>query len=270
MPDEVAIDPGGLGAHHAVDPVRVEQALIDDGALVVELPVHLEISVTLCQDKGSEGGCLFGEMSAVQLPPSLKVREANRQEVTALKRYSAACTNLVRTNGNRHTDLARHAGAANDRLGELKALHDLADSADVGLLIIGVIAGNVVGAWERSSMGRQVKRIHGALAAHSLVVHDAVILPGVAAGRVEEDDGRVAIAGRLDEDLGTAPDGGVDEDVAAGDVVFGLLLLVLLFYGPVLAFAEEFEEAGGEVAVLGEADFVALDTDAFLFDVHSL
>ena len=40
MPDELLVDGGGAGGHHAVDPVRVEEGLVHHGALVVELTIH--------------------------------------------------------------------------------------------------------------------------------------------------------------------------------------------------------------------------------------
>lgn len=87
---------------------------------------------------------------------------------------------------------------------------------------------------------------------------------------MEEDDLLGAVAGGFVEDFCAAPDGGVDVDVSAGDVVFVGFGLGVFLEGAVEAVAEEFQEACGEMAVLGKFGLVALDADAFLDDVHAL
>ena len=85
-----------------------------------------------------------------------------------------------------------------------------------------------------------------------------------------EDNLLRSIAGSFIEHFRAAPDRRVDVDVLAGDVVFVCLRLLFFFHWTVEAVAENFKEARGEVAVLSEARLVALDSDSFLFDVHSL
>ena len=121
-----------------------------------------------------------------------------------------------------------------------------------------------------SAVGGQIKGDHGALLAHAGVVHDAVVLSTIAACGVQEDDLLRSIAGRFVEDFRATPHWSVDVDVSARDVVLVGLGLFVLLERAVLAVAQKLKQASCEMAVLCEFDLIAVDTDAFLLDVHSL
>lgn len=139
--------------------------------------------------------------------------------VAALERDGSSGADLVGSDGHRDADLAGHGGAADDGLVQLERLDDFADAADVAFFGVGVVAGDVVLAGEGAAVGGEIEGDHGAFLLHSLVVEHTVVLAAVAAGGVTEDDLLGPVAGLLVEDLRAAPDGGVDVDVSAHDVV---------------------------------------------------
>ena len=85
-----------------------------------------------------------------------------------------------------------------------------------------------------------------------------------------KDDLLFSLTRAFVEDLRHAPDWAVDVDVFAGDVVFGHFLLGVGVDGTVETFTKKFKEARCEMAVLAELGVVAVDADAFLFDIHAL
>jgi len=233
VPDQLLVHFWTLWGHHAVDPVRIEQRLIHHGRLIVELPVHGEI-------------------------------------VASLERDGAARTDFICADGDGNADLAGHAGTGDDGLVEFEGFDHLPDRAYVCLLVVGVVAWDVIAPGEAPAVSGQIKGDHGALLAHAGVVHDAVVLSTVAAGGVQEHDLLRSSAGRFVEDFRAAPDWSIDVDVFARDVVLIGLGLFVLLQGPVQAIAQKLKQASCEMAVLCEFDLIAVNTDAFLLDVHSL
>lgn len=98
MPDKLTILERCGRRHHAVDPFRVVQSLIDVGRAVVPLPVHIEV-------------------------------------VRALEGYRAAATDFFIANGTGKADLAGHRGTADDGLVKVELLDEGRDAADVGVYV---------------------------------------------------------------------------------------------------------------------------------------
>lgn len=94
MPDEELVNCGRLWCHHAVDPVGVEESLIDDWRLVVELTIH-------------------------------------RQVVTALEWDGSASANFFSANSNTNADLAGHRGTADDWLVQFEDSNDFTNGSNV-------------------------------------------------------------------------------------------------------------------------------------------
>ena len=92
-------------------------------------------------------------------------------------------------------------------------------------------------------MARKIERDHSALLHHSGVVHDTMILSAVRASGMQEDNLLLTIAACFVEDLRAAPDWSIDIDVAANDVVFRRLSLLILLDRSVLAFAKQFKQS---------------------------
>ena len=129
--------------------------------------------------------------------------------------------------------------------------------------------------WERDREGRRGRcergRLeHGMVTTYAGVVHDAVVLSAITTCSMAEDDLLLPRTGGFVEDLRHTPDGAVDVDVLAGDVVFGRFFLGVGVNRAVESFTEKFEQASCQMAVLAEFGVVAVDADAFLFDVHAL
>ena len=194
----------------------------------------------------------------------------HRQIITPLHRNRASCTNLVRPNRHSHAHLPRHASTADNRLIQLQSLDHLPDRPDIRFFIVRMVPWDVVASRKGAAMGGQIKRDHGTLLTHARIVHHAVVLTAITPSGVEEDDLLWSVARGLVEDLRAAPDGGVDVDVLACEVVFVGVGLLVFFQGTVLSVAEEFEETGGEVAVLREFGLAAVEADSLLLDVHAL
>lgn len=103
MPDELPIGKWCCWRHHAIDPLRVEQGLVDIWRAVVPLALHVQV-------------------------------------VRALQWNRARATNLVCADCTREGDLACHAGTADDGLVEIQLLDQSGDAADVGVFVVGVLA----------------------------------------------------------------------------------------------------------------------------------
>lgn len=142
VPYELSVDIWVFGSHHAVDPVRIVERLIANWAFIVELTVHSKV-------------------------------------VTALERNSTARLDLVVADGNRHADLTRHGGAANDWLVETEFLDDGSDGANICVLIVGMATGDVIGIGKGATVGRKVEGDHGTLLPHLGVIQDAMVLTTV-------------------------------------------------------------------------------------------
>lgn len=100
---------------------------------------------------------------------------------------------------------------------------------------------------ERASMSREIDGGHVTLLEHALVVHDAVVLPAVATGGVQEEDLLRTGARLLVEALASTPNGGGDVGVAADDgVVIALWLGVCWCFADEL-IVEELEDAAPDV-----------------------
>lgn len=233
MPNQLSVHIGRLWAHHAVDPIRIEQSLIYHWTFVVELPVHGEV-------------------------------------VTSLERDRASSTHLICSNGYRNADLPRHRRTADDRLDQLQRLHHGRYGADIGVFVIRMVSRDVVLARKRPSVGWQIEGNHGAFLHHAWIVHHTVILTAITSSCVAEYNRDWSVARGLVEDLGPAPHWGIDIYVASDDVIFAGLVLILLWHRAMKTLAKQFKETGGQVSILGEAHFVSNDAYALLFDVHSL
>jgi hypothetical protein len=181
--------------HHTPNPVRVPQSLVDDGGFVVEGTVH-------------------------------------RQVVTALQWNSSSTANLIGSNGTCDGYLTRHTRTTHDGLVEFQRLDHRRDGAHVRILIVSVVSGDIVAAWERPSVSGQVECDHGAFLPHSLVVHDTVILSRITSRGVEEDNLLRAVASGFVENLRPSPDWRVDVDIAANDVILVCLGLFFFFHRP--------------------------------------
>ena len=103
MPNELSIDKRCCWAHHAVNPLRVKEGLVDIGRLVVPLPLHVKIVGSLHWDRAISADFLVAD-------------------------------------GNGETDLARHGSTADDCVLEAELLDSCGDEADVGVFGVGVMA----------------------------------------------------------------------------------------------------------------------------------
>ena len=111
---------------------------------------------------------------------------------------------------------------------------------------------------------------HGMVRTYTRIVHNAVVLSAITTCSMAEDDLLLPRTGHFVEDLRHAPNWAVDVGVFAGDVVFGHFFLGVGVDGAVESFTEKFEQASCQMAVLAEFGVIAVDADAFLFDVHTL
>lgn len=196
VPDELLVDAGRLRRHHAVDPVRVEERLVDLRRLVLELPVH-------------------------------------GQEVAPLQRDRPAGADLLVADGHGDAHLAGHARAADDGLVQPQSLDHGCDGADVCILVVGVVSRDVVGARKGPTVRRKIEGVHCASSLHLGSIHDSMVLARVCAGRVAEDNLLWTVPTRLVEDLGPAPAWAVEVDVFPSDVILFRHVLVGLLNGPV-------------------------------------
>lgn len=188
-----------------------------------------------------------------------------------LQGNSAAGFDFSVPDGNGDADLSGHGSTADDRLAKLELLDHLCDASDIRIFSICVRARDVVFWGKASAVTRQVEGIHGAALAHTLVIHDAMILPAVRACSVEEDDLPLPDAGLLDKDLGAAPMGSGHVDVAAGDeVVVCLGRLGVGGHWAGMGVVENLENAAPDVRVMYKCILVTLDFDALLLDVHTV
>lgn len=215
VPNEPFIDERGSWCHHTIDPVRIEERLVDERRFVIKLSLH-------------------------------------GKEVAALQRNGTAGADFFGTDGYRNAHLAGHGSAADDGLLEPELLDDFADGTHVGVFGGGMVSRDVVFAREAPSVGGQVKGNHGAFGSHSGIIHHGVILAAVASSSVEEDNLLRAVATSLVEDLASSPDRSINIDVFANNVkvVFGLSLLVL-GQGTVETLMDQFQKSCCEMGVLG-------------------
>ena len=182
-----------LRRHHPVDPVRIEEGLIDDWRLVAELTIH-------------------------------------RKVVTPLQRYGPSCSNFFSSNSYADTHLAGHRRSADDGLVELQNLDHFSDASNITFLGIRVVSGYVVLTWEASAVGRQVEGVHGTFFHHPRVVHDTMVLATVAARCVTEYNFLLSISTLLVKYLCSSPNRRVDVDITSYYMVFIHLWLDLLFH----------------------------------------
>lgn len=162
------VDSGTFRRHHAVDPVRIEQRLVDHRRLVVKLTVHGQV-------------------------------------VASLQRNSAPGSYFFSSYGHADAHLAGHRSSANNRLVELQNSDHFPDAADIVVFGVHMIAWHVVLTWETSTMGWQVKSIHGALFHHPWVVHNTMILSAVGTGGVAEHNLLFSRSALLIEDFSSFP-----------------------------------------------------------------
>ena len=118
-------------------------------------------------------------------------------------------------------------------------------------------------------MSWKVESDHVALLAHSLVVHDAVVLTSVAACCMQEDDILIAFSRLLIEDFAFAPERRLDVDISADDVVHIHLSFGISWSRTRMGIVNELEDTAPAVRPVGEARLVTLDLDALLLGVHA-
>lgn len=175
VPNEQLVDERGSWRHHAIDPVGIEERLVDERRFVVKLSLH-------------------------------------GKEVAALQWNGTAGADFFSTDGYRNAHLTGHGSAADDGLLRLEHLDDFADSTHVRVFGGGMVSRDVVFAGEAPSVGGQVKGYHGA-GSHSGIIHHGVILATVASSSVEEENLLRAVAASLVEDLASSPDRSINIDV---------------------------------------------------------
>lgn len=96
-------------------------------------------------------------------------------------------------------------------------------------------------------MCRKINSRHLAFLEHTLIVHDTVILPAIAAGCVQEQDLLITLARLFVEDLGSAPERRGDVDVSANDVVVVALWLFVRGCGADERVVEDLEDSSPDV-----------------------
>lgn len=122
MPDKRLVDRGCSRAHHAVDPLRVIQRLINIRAPIMPAPGHVQVIRALQWDRA-------------------------RKAVLELRDVHSAGQG----------DLAGHRGAADDGLVEAELVADGDDGANVDVFVVCVGAGVVALAGEGAAVAWQVE-----------------------------------------------------------------------------------------------------------------
>lgn len=103
VPNELSVDERCCWAHHAIDPFRVVECLIDKWRFIVPLTVHVEV-------------------------------------VGALEWNSASRAYFLVSCSNCQTDLTCHGGTANDWLVHLDLLNECSNESDVSVFRVRVLA----------------------------------------------------------------------------------------------------------------------------------
>jgi hypothetical protein len=141
------------------------------------------------------------------------------QVIAALERNGTGTSHLLVSNGTCKRYLASHGCTADDGFLQAQLLDKSGDASDVRVLCISVFPRPIGLIRKASAVSWKIKSSHAALLAHAFVVEHAVVLAGVAASGVQEDDVNVAFAGLLVEDFAATPEWRGYVGVSANNVV---------------------------------------------------